>query len=90
MGLEKGDLTSIEQVQGARFETSQTTDSNDNPMTVNTVFFVTKEGEILLENLSADDANSFNEYIQTSTGGLVIEKDNRLFFLEKCFFSARF
>ena len=81
MGLEKGDLTSIEQVQGARFETSQTTDSNDNPMTVNTVFLVTKEGEILLGNLSADDANSFNEYIQTSTGGLVIEKDNRLLFL---------
>jgi hypothetical protein len=26
MGLKKGDLTSIEQVQGARFETSQTTD----------------------------------------------------------------
>jgi hypothetical protein len=42
MGLNKGELTSIEQVQGARFETSQTTDSNDNPMTVHTVFLVTK------------------------------------------------
>ncbi|MDP8934342.1 MAG: hypothetical protein M3N42_09395 [Cyanobacteriota bacterium] len=81
MGLKKGDLTSIEQVQGARFEASQTTDSNGNPMTVNRVFLVTKEWEILLENQSAEDANSFNKYIQTSTGGLVIEKDNRLLFL---------
>ena len=50
MGLKKGDLTSIEQVQGARLETSQTTDSDGNPMTVNKVFLVTKEGEILLKN----------------------------------------
>jgi hypothetical protein len=78
MGLKKGDLTSIDQVQGASFETSQTTDSDGNPMTVNKVFLVTKEGEILLENQSADDANSFNKYIQTSTGELVIENDNRL------------
>jgi hypothetical protein len=90
MGLNKGDLTSIEQVQGARFETSQTTDSNDNPMTVHTVFLVTKEGEILLENLSADDANSFNKYIETSSGGFVIEKDNRLLFLGIMIFLSSF
>jgi len=78
MGLEQGELISIEQVQGARFKTSQTTDSDGKPMTVNNVFLVTKQGELLLENQSAKDANSFNKYIQTSTGGLVIEKDNRL------------
>lgn len=48
MGLKKGDLTSIEQVQGARFETSKTTDSDGNPQTMNKVFLVTKELEILL------------------------------------------
>jgi hypothetical protein len=80
MGLNKGDLTSIEQVQGARFETSQTTDSDGKPMTVNKVFWVTKELEILLENQSADDANSFNKYIEASTGELVIKQDNRLSF----------
>jgi hypothetical protein len=90
MGLKKGDLTSIEQVQGARFETSQTTDSDGNPMTVNKVFLVTKEGEILLENQSVDDANSFNKYIETSTGELVIEKDNRLFFLGIMLFLSLF
>jgi hypothetical protein len=90
MGLEKGDLTSIEQVQGARFEKSPTTDSNGKPMTVNKVFLVTKEGEIFLENQSAEDANSFNKYIQTSTGGLVIEKDNRLLFLGIMLFSSPF
>lgn len=78
MGLKQGELISIEQVQGARFETSKTTDSDGKPMTVNNVFLVTKEGELLLANQSAEDANSFNKYIQTSTGGLVIEKDNRL------------
>jgi len=78
MGLQQGELISIEQVQGARFETSKTTDSDGKPMTVNNVFLVTKEGELLLANQSAEDANSFNKYIQTSTGGLVIEKDNRL------------
>jgi hypothetical protein len=57
MGLNKGDLISIEQVQGARVETSQTTDSDGNPMTVNQVFLVSKEGQTLLENLSADDAS---------------------------------
>ena len=78
MGLKQGELISIEQVQGARFETSKTTDSDGNPMTVNNVFLVTKEGEFLLANQNAEGANSFNKYIQTSTGGLVIEKDNRL------------
>jgi len=90
MGLKKGDLTSIEQVQGARFETSQTTDSNGDPMTVNKVFLVTKEGEILLENESVQNANSFNQYIQTSTGKLVIEKDNRLSFFGTMFFLSLF
>ena len=90
MGLKKGDLTSIEQVQGARFETSQTTDSEGDPMTVNKVFLVTKEGEILLENESAQNANSFNQYIQTSTGELVIEKDNRLLSLETMLFPSLF
>jgi hypothetical protein len=65
MGLEQGELISIEQVQGARFKTSQTTDSDGKPMTVNNVFLVTKQGELLLENQSAKDANSFNKYIQT-------------------------
>jgi hypothetical protein len=46
MGLKKGDLTSIEQVQGARFEKSQSTNSDGNSMTVKQVFLVTKEGEI--------------------------------------------
>jgi|SRR6476661_3611998 len=90
MGLEKGDLTSIEQVQGARFEKSPTTDSDGKPMTVNRVFLLTKEGEILLENQSAEDANSFNKYIQTSTGELVIEQDNRLFFFVTMLFFISF
>jgi hypothetical protein len=90
MGLNKGDLTSIEQVQGARFEKSQTTDSDGNPMTVNKVFLVTKEGEILLENQSAEEANSFNKYIQTSTGEVVIEKDNRLLFFGNMLFFSLF
>ncbi|MEG4633355.1 hypothetical protein QUB56_27875 [Microcoleus sp. AR_TQ3_B6] len=90
MGLKKGDLTSIEQVQGARLEKSQTTDSDGNPMTVNKVFLVTKEGEILLENQSADDANSFNKYIETSTEELVIKQDNRLFFLGTMLFLSLF
>ncbi|MCC3406227.1 MAG: hypothetical protein JGK24_04275 [Microcoleus sp. PH2017_29_MFU_D_A] len=79
MGLNKGEVTSIDQVQGARFETSKTTDSDGKPMTVNNVFLVSKEWEFLLTNQSAKDANSFNKYIQTSTGVLVIETDNRLF-----------
>jgi hypothetical protein len=90
MGLNKGDLTSIEQVQGARFEKSQSTDSDGNSQTVNKVFLVTKEGEILLENQSADDANSFNKYIETSTGELVITQDNRLFFLGTMLFLSLF
>jgi hypothetical protein len=90
MGLNKSDLTSIEQVQGARFEASQTTNSDGNPMTVNQVFLVTKEGEVLIENESAEDANSFNKYIQTSTGGFVIEKDNRLLFLGTMLFFSLF
>jgi hypothetical protein len=90
MGLNKGDLTSLEQVQGARFEKSQSTDSDGNPMTVNKVFLVTKEGEFLLENQSADDANFFNKYIETSTGELVITQDNRLFFLGTMLFLSLF
>ena len=78
MGLNKGELTSIEQVEGARFETKDTTDSDGKPMTVSNVFLITKEWEFLLANQSAEDANSFNEYIQTSTGVFVIETDNRL------------
>ena len=78
MGLNQGELISIEQVQGAKFETSKTTDSEGTPITVKNVFLVTKEGELLLATQSAEDANSFNEYIQNSTGGLVIETDNRL------------
>ncbi|HYO05686.1 MAG TPA: hypothetical protein VER14_01720, partial [Phototrophicaceae bacterium] len=90
MGLNKGDLTSIEQVQGARFEKSQSTDSDGNSQTVNKVFLVTKEGEILLENQSAEDANSFNKYIETSTGELVITQDNRLSFLGIMLFLSLF
>jgi len=90
MGLKKDDLTSIEQVQGAKFETSQTTDSDGTPMTVNKVFLVTKKGEFLLGNLSADGADSFNEYIETSTGELVITQDNRLSFLGIMLFPSLF
>ena len=78
MGLSQGELISIEQVRGARFETSQTTGSDGQTMTENKVFLVTKKGELLLVNRSAEDANSFNTYIQTSTGGFVIETDDRL------------
>jgi hypothetical protein len=59
-------------------------------MTVNKVFLVTKEGEILLENQSADDANSFNKYIETSTGELVIKQDNRLSVLGAMLFLSLF
>jgi len=59
-------------------------------MTVNQVFLVTKEGEILLGNLSAEDANSFNKYIQTSTGELVIEQDNRSSFFGLMLFLSLF
>lgn len=90
MGLKKGDLTSIKQIQGARFETSQTTDSEGNPETVNQVFLVTKEGKILLKNQSAEDANSFNKYIETSTGELVIKQDNRLSVLRAMLFISLF
>jgi hypothetical protein len=90
MGLKKGYLTSIEQVQGARFEKSQSTNSDGNSMTVKQVFLVTKEGEILLENQSVDDANLFNKYIETSTGELVITQDNRLFFLGIMLFLSLF
>ena len=77
MGLNKGELTSIEQVKGARSETENTIDSDGNPMTVSHVFLVTREQEFLLRNKSVE-ATSFNEYIQTSTGVLVTETDNRL------------
>jgi hypothetical protein len=90
MGLKKDELTSIEQVQRARFEASQTTDSDGTPMTVNQVFLVSKKGEILLGNLSADDANSFNKYIETSTGELAITQDNRLSFLRIMLFLSLF
>ncbi|WP_445247335.1 hypothetical protein [Microcoleus sp. OTE_8_concoct_300] len=90
MGLKKDELTSIEQVQGARFETSQTTDSDGTPMTVNKVFLVTKKRETLLGNLSANDANSFNEYIETSTGELALTQDNRLSFLGIMLFPSLF
>ncbi len=59
-------------------------------MTVNKVFLVTKEGEILLKNLSTEDANSFNKYIQTSTGELVIEQDNRSSFFGTLLFLSFF
>jgi hypothetical protein len=78
MGLNKGEVTPIQQVKGARFETEDITDSDGKTMTVSHVFLVTKEWEFLLANQSAEDASSFNEYMQTSTGVLVIEADNRL------------
>ncbi|WP_293130201.1 hypothetical protein [Microcoleus sp. bin38.metabat.b11b12b14.051] len=90
MGLNKGEVTPIEQVKGARFETSKTTDSEGTPMTVKNVFLVTKEGELLLATQSAEDANSFNKYIQKSTGGLVIETDNRLLFFGIMLFPSLF
>jgi hypothetical protein len=65
-------------------------DSDGNPQTVNKVFLVTKEAEFLLANESAEDANSFNKYIETSTGGLVIEQDNRSSLLGRMLFLSLF
>lgn len=78
MGLNKGELTSVEQVEGARFETRDTTDSDGNTMTLYNVFLLTKDEKIFLANNSAEDASSFNEYMETSIGAFVIEADNRL------------
>ncbi|MEG4025637.1 hypothetical protein [Microcoleus sp. S13C4] len=44
----------------------------------------------MLANQSAKDANSFNKYIQTSTGVLVIETDNRLLSLGSMLFPSLF
>lgn len=61
MGLNKGELTSSEQVEGARFETRDITDSDGKSMTVYNVFLPTKDEKIFLANDSAEDASSFNE-----------------------------
>lgn len=78
MGFNKGEVASIEQVEEARFETRDTTDSDGKTMTLYNVFLLTKDEKILLANNSAEDAISFNEYMETSIGAFVIEADNRL------------
>ena len=78
MGLVKGELDSIDQVQEARVDKIETTDSDGNPTFTQNVFLVTSQGNIYLPHHTVKDAELFNKYIQTSVGTLVIEKDNRL------------
>ena len=78
MGLVKGKLESIEQVQEARVDKIDTTDSDGNPTFKQNVFLVTNQGDVYLPYQTVNDAELFNQYIQTSVGELVIEKDNRL------------
>jgi hypothetical protein len=78
MGLVKGELDSIEQVQEARVDKIDTTDSEGNPTFKQNVFLVTNQGNVYLPSQTVKDAELFNKYIQTSVGTLVIEKDNRL------------
>jgi len=78
MGLVKGELNSIEQVQEARVDKTDTTDSDGSPISKQNVFLVTNQGDVALPHQTVNDAELFNKYIQTSVRELVIEKDNRL------------
>ena len=90
MGLVKGELNSLEQVQEARVDKIDTTDSDGEPTVEYKVFLVTSQGDVYLVDQTVKDAELFNKYIQTSTGELVIEKDNRLLSLGIIIFASLF
>jgi|SRR6476661_4579258 len=90
MGLVKGKLDSIEQVQEARVEKIDTTDSEGNPTFKENVFLITDQGNFYLPYHTVKDAELFNKYIQTSVGTLVIEKDNRLSNIGSILFDSGF
>jgi hypothetical protein len=77
MGLVKGELNSLKQVQEAKVYKINTTDSEGAPTVKENVFLVTSQGDVSLPYQTVKDAELFNKYIQTSVGTLVIEKDNR-------------
>ena len=81
MGLVKGELTSIEGVQKAKVDTINSTDSEGNSTSKQQMSLVTKQEESisLANRFSGEDAELFNKYIQTAVGGLIIEKDDRLY-----------
>jgi hypothetical protein len=80
MGLVKGESTSIEGVQKAKVDTINSTDSEGNSTSKQQMSLVTKQESISLANrFSGEDAELFNKYIQTAVGGLIIEKDDRLY-----------
>ena len=90
MGLVKGELDSIEQVQEARVDKIDTTDSEGNSTFKENVFLVTNQGNVYLPYQTVKDAELFNKYIQTSVGTLVIEKDNRLSNIVSMLFQGSF
>ncbi|WP_293146556.1 MULTISPECIES: hypothetical protein [unclassified Microcoleus] len=80
MGLVKGEITSIEGVQKAKVDTINSTDSEGNSTSKQQMSLVTKQENISLANrFSGEDVELFNKYIQTAVGGLIIEKDDRLY-----------
>ena len=80
MGLVKGELTSVEGVQKAKVDTINSTDSEGNSTSKQQIYLVTKQESITLgDRFSWEDAELFNKYIQTAVGGLIIEKDDRLY-----------
>lgn len=81
-GLLKGESTLFEGVQKARVDTINSTDSDGKSTSVESVFLVTNQGDILLPGQTRDDVKLFNKYIQTAVGKLVIEKDSRSLSLE--------
>lgn len=81
MGLVKGRLILLEEVQEAKVEIINSTNSEGHSTSVENVLLVTNKGDVSLPNQTGNDAKLFNKYIQTAVGGLVIEKDNRLFIL---------
>ena len=90
MGLVKGELNSIEQVQEARVDKTDTTDGDGSRIYKENVFLVTNQGDFALPLQTVNDAELFNKYIQTSVRELVIEKDNRLSNLGSIFFNGVF
>ncbi|MFM9266990.1 hypothetical protein [Tychonema sp. BBK16] len=80
MGLVKGESTSIEGVQKAKVDTINSTNSEGNSTSKQQMSLVTKQESITLaDRFSGEDAELFNKYIQTAVGGLIIEKDDRLY-----------
>jgi hypothetical protein len=90
MGLVKGELNSIEQVQEARVDKTDTTDSDGSPISKQNVFLVTNQGDVALPHHTVNDAELFNKYIQTSVRELVIEKDHLFSTLKSIFFNGIF